>query len=934
MNEKVDYKETLNLPRTAFPMKANLAQKELEILKKWDDLDLYEGIRSSRQGAPKFMLHDGPPYANGHIHSGHALNKLLKDIIVKVKTMQGLDAPYVPGWDCHGLPIEREVDKKLGKAKIGMSAVDKRQKCREYAEKFVDIQREEFIRLGILGDWFNPYLTSSHDYEIGIVREMAKFAANGALYRGNKPVHWCSSCRTALAEAEVEYMDHTSPSIFVKFKLNLSDAEAMALPGDSTYLVIWTTTPWTLPANLGISLHPDFDYNAVSASGETYILAEYLTASSMEAFGLKEYKTVKRFKGAAMDKMTAHHPFLDHDSLIMVGDHVTLEQGTGCVHTAPGHGQEDYIIGQKYGLEVYNPVDEAGKFREETPLFAGLKVRDANGSVIEVLKEKNALLAQNDIVHPYPHCWRCRNPIIFRATAQWFIGMEANDLRIKSLEAIRKIEWIPAWGEERIFGMIENRPDWCISRQRVWGVPIIAFYCEKCGEALLTFESVNHVADLMDKESLDIWFDKDAGDLLPPGAKCDHCEGTTFTKGADILDVWFDSGVSHQLVMNKDPRLSWPADLYLEGSDQHRGWFHTSLLASIGTRGEAPYRAALTHGYVVNSKGKKMSKSLGNAIAPEAIIKKYGAEIVRLWVASEDYREDIRLSDEILRRLTDAYRKMRNTIRFMLGNIFDFDPEKDIVPFAERDDIDRVILLRFNKVVKKIVDAYERYDFHVFYHTFHNFCVVDLSAFYLDVIKDRIYTYPKAGRERRSAQSTLYDLTAGMLKLMAPTLAFTAEEAWGFLPGGPETREESVHMATFPDTAIAAQDEDLLNEWERIIAIRGEVTKAIEIARRDKVVGHSLDAALELTLFQADKNILEKHLRELPYIFIVSQVKLAGEPSNGEVFRSEEIPGFTALVSKARGEKCERCWNYSETIGRATLHPAVCSRCAKHLAAQ
>ncbi|VAX22574.1 Isoleucyl-tRNA synthetase [hydrothermal vent metagenome] len=934
MNEKVDYKDTLNLPDTKFPMKANLARKELEILKKWDDLDLYERIRASRQGREKFILHDGPPYANGHIHSGHALNKLLKDIIVKAKTMQGLDAPYVPGWDCHGLPIEREVDKKLGKAKIGMSAVDKRRKCREYAERFVDIQREEFIRLGILGDWFNPYITSSHDYEIGIVRELAKFAANGSLYRGNKPVHWCSSCRTALAEAEVEYMDRTSPSIFVKFKLNISDAEAMALPGDSTYVVIWTTTPWTLPANLGISLHPDFDYNAVSANGETYILAEYLTASSMEAFGHKEYKTVKRFKGSAMDKMTARHPFLEHESLIMVGDHVTLEQGTGCVHTAPGHGQEDYVIGQKYELEVYNPVDEAGKFREETPLFAGQKVWDANANVIEILKEKNAILAQRDIVHPYPHCWRCRNPIIFRATPQWFIGMEANDLRIKSLEAIRKIKWTPAWGEERIFGMIENRPDWCISRQRVWGVPITAFYCEKCGEALLTSETVNHVADLMDKESLDIWFDKEASELLPPGASCDHCQGTTFTKGADILDVWFDSGVSHELVMNNDSRLGWPADLYLEGSDQHRGWFHTSLLTSIGTRGEAPYRAALTHGYVVNSKGKKMSKSLGNAIPPEEIIKKYGAEIVRLWVASEDYREDIRLSDEILRRLTDAYRKMRNTIRFMLGNISDFDPDKDIVPFAERDDIDRVILLRFNKVAKKIVDAYERYDFHVFYHTFHNFCVLDLSAFYLDIIKDRIYTYPQAGRERRSAQSTLYDLTAGMLKLMAPTLAFTAEEAWGFLPGAPGKREESVHMASFPDTAIATEDEDLLNEWERIIAIRGEVTKAIEIARRDKVVGHSLDAALELSLFQADKNILEKRLQELPYIFIVSQVRFAAEPSHGNVFRSEEIPGLTALVTKAKGEKCERCWNYSETIGQAPSHPTVCVRCAKHLAAQ
>ncbi|MBF0634058.1 MAG: isoleucine--tRNA ligase [Nitrospinae bacterium] len=924
----MDYKDTLNLPVTDFPMKANLAAKELEILQKWSETGLYGKIRGARAGAERFILHDGPPYANGNIHSGHALNKILKDIIVKVKTMSGYDAPYVPGWDCHGLPIEHQVDKLLGKAKRDMTPVQIREKCREYAEKYVGIQREEFVRLGVLGDWDSPYLTMSRDYEVGTVKEFARFVANGGLYRGFKPVHWCPSCRTALAEAEVEYADKTSPSVFVKFKLDGTATAKLGLPAGSTSVVIWTTTPWTLPANLGVSVHPDFVYTAVKVGEETLIVAEELLASCMKAFGAVEHSIVKTFKGSEFDRLNAIHPFLDKTSLMMVGTHVTLEQGTGLVHTAPGHGQEDYVIGQQYGLTVYNPVDENGKFIADTPHFAGLKVWDANSAVIELLKERGALLAKSDLTHSYPHCWRCRNPVIFRATAQWFISMEKNNLRTKALEAIRGVRWLPAWGMERILGMVENRPDWCLSRQRTWGVPIIAFYCEKCGETRLNETTASNVISVMEKDGVDAWFSREAKDLLPAGSKCDKCGGTEFVKGGDILDVWFDSGVSHAMVLEDGKRLAWPADLYLEGSDQHRGWFHTSLLESVGTRGKAPYREVLTHGYVVDGAGKKMSKSLGNVIAPQTIIDKHGAEIVRLWVASEDYREDIRLSNDILARLTEAYRKIRNTVRFMLGNLNDFDPEKDTVPLASRPELDRVIMYKFQKLVTKVVDAYTRYDFHVFYHAVHNFCVTDLSAFYLDIIKDRVYTYPKTSDGRRSAQSALHELTVGLLTLMAPVLSFTAEEAWGHLPGKSGKPGDSVHLATFPKAEASAESESLIAEWDRIIEIRGEVTRTLELSRRDKLIGHSLDAKITLKVSEGDSFRLEydskgkKRSDDLPFIFIVSQVVIADRDSGATEVK----------VEKAEGAKCERCWNYSQSVGESKEHPVVCHRCAGHLA--
>ncbi len=929
----MNYKDTLNLPDTQFPMKANLAEKEVTTLARWEEDDLYGAIREERKGKKAFILHDGPPYANGNIHSGHALNKILKDIIVKAKTMSGFDAPYVPGWDCHGLPIEHQVDKQLGKKKREMSTSEIRGECREYALKYVGIQREEFKRLGILGDWERPYLTLDHNYEIGILKELQKFVANGGLYRGSKPVHWCPSCVTALAEAEVEYADHTSPSIFVKFELTADSARILGLPETQSYVVIWTTTPWTLPANMAVCLHPDFNYSAVKVGDDTLVLAEDLVTNCMTAFGFDDYETVATFNGAKAERLKTRHPFLEKESLVITGGHVTLEQGTGCVHTAPGHGQDDYAVGMKYGLEIYNPVDQYGKFKPDTPHFAGQKVRKANANVITLLEERGALLKREDVEHSYPHCWRCRGPIIFRATPQWFLSMEKNQLRQKALEAIRSVEWKPGWGENRIYGMVENRPDWCVSRQRVWGAPITAFYCEECDETLMDENITDHVIGILEKEGVDVWFDKPAGELLPDNTKCSNCGSTSFTKSSDILDVWFDSGVSHSVVVKDDPRFAGSSDLYLEGSDQHRGWFHTSLLESVGSTGKAPYREVLTHGYVVDGSGKKMSKSLGNVIAPQTIIDKYGAEIVRLWVAGEDYTEDIRLSDVILKRLTEAYRKIRNTIRFMLGNLSDFDPDTDMVPYSEQMELDKVIHLKFARLIEKVTTSYDMYDFHVFYHSFHNFCVLDLSSFYLDIVKDRIYTFPAASFERRSAQSAMYELTHGMLRLMAPVLSFTAEEAWDFLPHCAGSKKKSVHMTLFPATSVDTSGETLLKEWERIVMIRGEVSTALEKARRNKEIGHSLDARVTLSLFKNDYALLENREKDLAAIFIVSQAELNSEPLDGNSFISETIPGLTVKVERAHGDKCERCWNYDESVGHSDKWPTVCSKCANNLAA-
>lgn len=928
----MDYKTTLNLPQTEFPMKANLSQKEPEILKKWEGMDIYSKIRVSRRGKPKYILHDGPPYANGHIHQGHALNKILKDIIVKIKTMEGYDAPYIPGWDCHGLPIEHQVDKELGPKKKGMGKSQIRKLCREYADKFFKIQREEFKRLGIFGDWENPYLTMNYSYEADIVRELGKIIENGGLYKGSKPIHWCPTCKTALAEAEVEYEEHESPSIYVKFPLKINGKDRFSsLEQKDTSVVIWTTTPWTLPANLAIALNPDYKYGAADTGEEVLIMAIDLMEESMDKFGFVDYEIIDTFEGSELEGLVAEHPFMDRESPLILGSHVTLDQGTGLVHTAPGHGQEDYEMALKYGLDIYNPVDNEGKFVPELPYFGGMKVWDANKSINEMLKEEGYLLKEEKIRHSYPHCWRCKKPVIFRATPQWFISMGKNDLRKRALDEINKVEWIPSWGRERIYQMVENRPDWCISRQRSWGVPITVFYCKGCKETVFSREICEHVANLMDKNGADVWFDKDVKELMPSGVKCHKCGGSDFEKEADILDVWFDSGVSYTVVEKRD-ELSFPSDLYLEGSDQHRGWFHSSLLTSISIKGKAPYKSVLTHGYVVDGQGRKMSKSLGNVIAPQEVIDKYGAEVLRLWVSSENYREDIRLSDEILKRLSEAYRKIRNTFRYILGNLYDFDPSKNAVKYGDMFELDRFILHRLQGLIEEIRTAYENHEYHVFFHAFHNFCAVDLSSFYFDIIKDRLYTFSADSVGRRSAQTAIYEILMSMVKLMSPVLSFTAEEIWGFIPGNAAI--QSIHLSQFPDIRRDWIDDKLSERWEKLLLVRGEVLKALETSRKNKLIGHSLDA--KITLFCPDelKILLEGYKGELSAIFIVSAVDtlpasaVSKEPN---ALKSDVVEGLFISVSQALGKKCERCWNYNESVGDNNEHPTVCERCIGNL---
>ncbi|MDA0691650.1 MAG: isoleucine--tRNA ligase [Nitrospinae bacterium] len=929
----MDYKETLNLPKTDFPMKANLTQREPEILAQWEKEDLYGEIRKQFKGKPKFVFHDGPPYANGHIHMGHALNKILKDFIVKYMTMQGFDATFIPGWDCHGLPIEHQVTKAQKEKKLTPSKNEIRKLCREYAAGFVQSQKEEFVRLGVFGDWNRPYLTMDYSYEATIVREFGKFVMSGQVYQGMKPVHWCTSCRTALAEAEVEYADRSSSSIYVKFPLKSKLPPPFAeLDADKTFFVIWTTTPWTLPANLAVCLHPDFQYVAVAVDGQIYIVAEDRLPALVLEWDIAEYKILATCEGKDLENAVCRHPFIDRDSLVILGDHVTLEQGTGCVHTAPGHGQEDYVVGNKYGLETYNPVDDAGVFVPEVEHFGGQFVAKANPAIIEKLREDGFLVGAFTINHSYPHCWRCHQPIIFRATRQWFISMDKEGLREKALEAIQRVKWIPKWGKERIYNMVENRPDWCVSRQRAWGVPIAIFSCSVCEEILLSEEVFKHIVDLVEQHGADFWFEKEADELLPPGVRC-ACGGEKFVKENDILDVWFDSGVSHAAVVENNPDLQWPADLYLEGSDQHRGWFHSSLLESVGTRGKEPYKTALTHGYVVDGKGKKMSKSAGNVIAPQKIIDQFGAEVLRLWVASENYREDIRLSQEILKRLTEAYRKIRNTYRFLLGNLSDFDPQKDMVPHEQLMEIDRYILHRFKLLVDKIMKAYDEYEFHVFYQSFYSFCVVDLSAFYLDIIKDRLYTYPRTSRERRSGQTALYILLRDMTRLMAPILSFTAEEIWSYMPAGGVT-EKSVHQSLFPDASELNLEDDVIRKWEMLVVLKGEVSKALEHCRREKVIGHSLDAVVQLVLPKNIRTLLNNDFEELKFIFIVSKVEVVDSLDNESgVTKSDVLEGVQVLPKPMGGQKCERCWNYFLEIVEGTEHTSICPRCIKNLQA-
>jgi isoleucyl-tRNA synthetase len=929
----MDYKKTLNLPKTKFPMKASLVRKEPEQLREWEQSGLYAKICNNMKGRPKFVLHDGPPYANGHIHIGTALNKILKDIIVRSKQMTGFDSVYVPGWDCHGLPIEHNVDKELGKSKKDKTQSEIRKLCRAYAEKFIDIQRDEFKRLGGMGEWEDPYLTMNYEYEATIARECGKFALNGGLYRSKKPIHWCCSCKTALAEAEIEYADESSPSIYVKFKCR-DDLGAVAadLAGKQASIIIWTTTPWTLPANLGIALHPNFIYAAVDTGSEILIVARDLVEACMRAFGIDDFTVVAEIEAQTLENIKCIHPFIDRESLVIMGEHVTLDAGTGCVHTAPGHGREDYDVGLKYGLEAYSPVNDKGVFTEEAGFVSGQFVFKANSAIIEKLEENGALMAKEDMAHSYPHCWRCKKPVIFRATPQWFISMEKTGLRKKALEEIDKVKWVPHWGRDRIYGMIENRPDWCVSRQRTWGVPLAVFVCEKCGELHMTPEIVDHIYDLFAKNGADVWFEKSAEELLPGPFTCEKCGHDSLRKETDILDVWFDSGVSHAAVLDPRERLSWPADLYLEGSDQHRGWFHSALLTAVGNRGAAPYRSVLTHGFVVDAKGKKMSKSLGNVIAPKQVIDRFGAEILRLWVSASDYREDIRISDNILKQLSDAYRRIRNTSRFMLGNLADFNPDTDAVDYSDLTELDRFALHRLQKLVEKNLKAYEDYEFHTIYHSLNNFCIVDMSSFYLDILKDRLYTSPRASVGRRSAQTVLHIMVDAISRLMAPILPFTSEEIWKYMPDQ-AGKKESVHLGLLPGVNERFIDDELAGRWTELLAVRGEVTRALEEARAAKKIGHSLDAAVVINAKPELVEVLKPFSEDLATLFIVSQAGLVEGDLTGDVFESDEVEGLKIGVGPAAGEKCERCWISDPGVGENNDHPTLCPKCLGALSA-
>ena len=925
----MDYKKTLNLPATKFPMKANLVNREPEQLKSWEESDLYNTIRKKSLNKEQFILHDGPPYANGNIHMGTALNKILKDIIIRSKQMQGFDSPYVPGWDCHGLPIEHNVEKELGKKKKDMSQNEIRKLCRTYAEKYIDIQREEFKRLGVMGEWDNPYLTMKYRYEAIIAAECGKFTMQGGLFRSKKPILWCCSCKTALAEAEIEYEDETSPSIYVKFALK--DNLDSILPNISVKkaaIVIWTTTPWTLPANMAVALHPEFIYAAVdTGNDEILIIARELVEKCMEIFGFPNYKIVSEFQAGLLEKKECIHPFLDQTSLIILGRHVTLEAGTGCVHTAPGHGREDYEAGLQYDLDVYAPVDDRGCFTGEVDFLKDQFVFKSDRTIIEKLADNGSLLAELKLSHSYPHCWRCKKPVIFRATPQWFISMEKTGLRKKALEEIDNVEWIPRWGRERIYGMIENRPDWCVSRQRSWGVPIAIFYCEKCETLHINQEIIDIIYDLFKKHGADIWFEKDATDFLPENSVCEKCGHDGFVKETDILDVWFDSGVSHVAVLEDRPYLQWPADLYLEGSDQHRGWFHSSLLTAVGTRGKAPFKSVLTHGFVVDAKGKKMSKSLGNVIAPKKVIDRYGAELLRLWVSASDYKDDIRISENILAQLTDAYKKIRNTCRFMLGNLYDFDPEQDAVLYESMLESDRFALHNLQKLIEKTIAAYDSFELHTIYHALYNFCTLDMSALYLDILKDRLYTSPPGSIERRSAQTAMHIILDTLVKLMAPILVFTAEEMWRFMP---ETngKEESIHLSSLPVVNYKFIDNVLEKKWKLIINLRNEVTKALEEARSGKLIGHSLDGAVTIFANGALHDELAPYVDDLKSIFIVSDAFLAKDEKPG-AYKSENIEGLSILVERASGDKCVRCWMHDPSVGNDAAHPEICERCGQ-----
>lgn len=927
----MDYSKTLNLPETEFPMRAGLPEREPEFLKYWEENKIYEKKQELHAGHKKFVLHDGPPYANGKIHMGTALNKILKDIIMKYKYAQGFDTPYVPGWDTHGMPIEHAAIKNLGLNRHELDTLVLRKECHDYALKWIDEQRTDFKRLGVLGDWDHPYITMTHDYEAVQIHVFGEMAKKGYIYKGKKAVYWCPHCETALAEAEIEYGEEKSPAIFVKMPLVKDNGMLPeAAQGKPAYIVIWTTTPWTMPANVAIALHPDFEYAWVECEGEILFMAKEM----LEAVGKVCKKDLSNIigtcKGKDMEYAECRHPFetIDRKSLVVLADYVTLEAGTGCVHTAPGHGADDFETGVRYNLPIICPVDGSGKLTAEAGAdFAGMFVFDANVPIIKYLAGLNRLFGKENIRHQYAHCWRCKNPIIYRATEQWFASVDG--FREEALNAIANdVQWIPSWGEARIHNMVADRHDWCISRQRVWGVPIPIFYCEDCNEHLVNDDTINAVADLFAKEGSDAWWAHSAEEILPQGTKCPKCGGTHFRKESDIMDVWFDSGSSHAAVCKTRPELAWPADMYLEGSDQHRGWFQSSLLTSVATEGKAPYRAVLTHGYVVDGEGRKMSKSVGNTVAPQEVIAQYGADIIRLWAASSDYKADIRISKEILKQLSEVYRKIRNTIRYILGNTNDFNYETDKVEFKDMLELDRWALMHMQLLKKEVSAAYESYDFHVLYHAIHNFCSVEMSSYYLDILKDRLYAYKADSFERRSAQTAMYEIMLDLVVMIAPVLSFTMEEVWQFMKKT-ASMPESVFMMPWPECKEEYIDEALESKWDNFIEIRSEITRVLEGARRAKTIGHSLDAKVELHATGEALAILRSVEGDLATLLIVSQAKLMEGLAGGVEATGRE--DLKVTVQAAEGEKCERCWIYSDTVGKDAEHPTVCARCAAAL---
>ncbi len=973
----LDLKKTINLPKTKFAQKANLPQTEPARLKKWADMKLYEQIQQARAGAKKFILHDGPPYANADIHLGTALNKILKDLIVKSRSMLGYDTPYVPGYDCHGLPIELHVERKLGEKKKDMPPLSIRRACREFAANALKRQTRDFQRLGIFGEWDNPYITMSDHYEAETARLFARFVERGFVYKGARPVYWCIHDQTALAEAEVEYQQHSSPSVYVKFPLQ-SDPALIdpALAGRQVFALIWTTTPWTLPANLGIAVHPDFEYVAIDSGGEVYIIATELIDVVAARCNLAEPKVLARFPGSKLDRLEARHPWIDRASLFMVGEHVTLggeadaeteldvseareksgtsKAGTGLVHTAPGHGHDDFVIGKRYGLDIYCPVDNAGRFTNEVEYFAGLSVFEANPKIVDFMRDRGVLLFTESYDHRYPHCWRCKNPVIFRATPQWFISMDqggdepiekdeddrdrsnftrnftdgetldGSSLREMSLREVdERVKWIPAWGRDRMRNMLKGRPDWCVSRQRVWGVPIPAFYCAKCSHVIADATIIRHVADIFEKESADAWYKREASELLPENFECDECGARDFTKETDILDVWFDSGSSSIAVLENRANLRWPADVYIEGGDQFRGWFNSSLMVGLAVHDRAPYDAVLCHGWTLDAQGKAMHKSLGNAVSPDEVIPKLGAEVLRLWCVSSNYMEDMRCSDEILQRVSDGYRKLRNTARFALGNLDGFDPKQDAVADHALLEIDQWALAELDSVVAMVREAYEAYDFHGVYQNLHQFCTVTLSARYFDIIKDRLYTFAPKNKSRRSAQTALHKITDALARMLAPILVFTSDEIWEDLPQSDEPWP-SVHMAVFPEPADENRA-DLLIKWAHLFGYRDAILAKLEEARVAKVIGSSLEARVEISAGSHAYEVLNNHRDDLRYIFIVSEAEL------GEPHAEMDADVLEITVTRAHGEKCERCWNYSTRVGESSKYPTVCERCVAAL---